>query len=95
LPLFLAYSYYGASVATIVSMLISFGLHVFYLNRSDYRPTMGRALVGPVVAMAAGWGPFLVSTMVMTALYLAALFGLRVLKTDDLNLLKQFYRTVE
>jgi len=117
-----AYSYYGASVATIVSMMISFGLHVFYLNRTDYRPPLGRGLLGPPVAMAAawgvtvllvgvvfpgwdiawnrlpveaGWGAFLVSTLTTTVLYPAALFGLRVLKADDLNLLKQLYRPVE
>ena len=117
-----AYSYFGASVATIASMMISFGLHVFYLNRTDYRPPMTRALLGPPVAMAAawgvtillvavvfpgwgiawnrlpvdaGWGAFLVSTLVVTALYPAALFGLRVLKADDLNLLKQLYRPVD
>ena len=43
----------------------------------------------------AGWGPFLVSVLVTTALYPAALFGLRVLKTDDLDLLKQLYRSAE
>jgi len=117
-----AHSYFGASVATIASMLISFGLHVFYLNRTDYRPPMARALVGPPVAMGAawfatvllvgvafpdwgiawnrlpvdaGWGAFLVSMLITTALYPAALFGLRVLKADDLNLLKQLYRPAE
>jgi len=116
------YTYFGASVATIVSLAISFWLHVFYLNRTDYRPPLGRALLGPPVAMAvawaatvllvgvvspgwgiawnrlpvdAGWGPFLVSTLVTTALYSIALFGLRVLKADDLNLLKQLYRPLE
>ena len=39
--------------------------------------------------VTAGWTPFLVTTLAVTALYPAALFILRVLKTDDLNLLKQ------
>jgi hypothetical protein len=42
-----------------------------------------------------GWVPFLVSVLFTTASYPAALFGLRVLKTDDLNLLKQLYRPAE
>jgi hypothetical protein len=109
-------------VATIARMLISFGLHIFYLNKTEYMPPIRLALLGPPVAMAAawavtvllvglvfpgwgiawnylpvaaGWIPFLVSTLVTTALYPAALFGLRVLKADDLNLLKQLYRPVE
>ena len=41
------------------------------------------------------WGAVLVSTLVAAALYPAALFGLRVLKMDDVNLLKQLYRPVE
>ena len=117
-----AYSYFGASVATIVSMLISFGLHIFYLNRTDYMPPLGRALLGPPVALGAawfvtvllvglvfpgwgiawnrlpvdvGWGAFLVSARMVAVAYPAVLFGLRVLKADDLNLLKQLYRPAE
>ncbi|MEN8007312.1 MAG: flippase [Candidatus Krumholzibacteriota bacterium] len=117
-----AYSYFGASWATIASMSVSFGLHVFFLNRTDYRPPLSRALIGPPVALGAawfvtvllvgvvfpgwgiawnrlpvdaGWGAFVISTLVTTALYPAALFGLRVLKADDLNLLRQLYRPVQ
>jgi O-antigen/teichoic acid export membrane protein len=117
-----AYSYFGASVATIVSMVVSFLLHIFFLNRTDYRAPLSRALMGPVLALAAawvgtfflvgvvfpgwgiawnrlpveaGWVPFLVSALITTALYPAALFGLRVLKSDDVNLLKQLYQPVD
>ncbi len=113
------YSYFGASWATIVSMSVSFGLHVFFLKRTDYMTPLSRALFGPPLALAAawamtlllvgvvfpgwgiawnqlpleaGWGAFLVSVLVTTAMYPVALFGLRVLKTDDLNLLKQLIR---
>jgi len=116
------YGYFGASWATIVSMLVSFGLHVFYLKRTEYMLPMGRALLGPPVALGAawfvtvllvglvfpgwgiawnrlpvdaGWGAFLVSTLMVTAAYPAALFGLRVLKADDLNLLKQLYKPTD
>ena len=49
----------------------------------------------PVLPVAGGWGPFLGATLVAAALDPAALFGMRVLKADDLNLLKQLYRPVE
>jgi O-antigen/teichoic acid export membrane protein len=116
------YAYFGASWATIVSMVVSFWLHVFYLNRTEYRTPLRRALIGPVTALAAawaatfflvdmvfpgwgiawnrlpvdaGWMAFLASALVTTVLYPAALFGMRVLKADDLNLLKQLYRPQE
>ena len=116
------YGYFGASWATIVSMSISFWLHIHFLRRTDYMVPLRRALLGPPAAMAAawmvtvlsvgvvfpgwnfawnylpvaaGWTPFLVSAMVMTMMYPAALFALRVLKVDDLNLLKQLFRPGE
>jgi len=116
------HGYFGASWATIVSMLVSFWLHVFYLNRTDYRPPMTRALLGPPAALAvawgvtvlvvgavlpawgiawnrlpvtAGWVAFFGSVLLTTGLYPAALFGLRVLKRSDVDLLKQLYRPRE
>lgn len=113
------YSYFGASWATIVSMAVSLGLHVFFLSRTDFKPPMMRAMLGPPVALGAawiatvlvvgavfpgwgiawnalplnaGWTGFLVSVLGTTALYPAALIGFRVLKSDDLNLLKQLFR---
>ena len=49
------YSYFGASWATIASLGISFGLHVFYLARTPYRIPLMRAMLGPTVACAAAW----------------------------------------
>ncbi len=117
-----SHGYFGASWATIASMSVSFWLHIFFLNRTDYLPPLRLALLGPVAALAAawvvsvlfvrgvfpgwgiawnylpvtsGWVPFLVSVLVVAVLYPAALFVLRVLKADDLNLLKQLYRPGE
>ena len=39
----------------------------------------------------AGWGAFFVSVLMTTAMYPVVLFSLRVLKADDVNLLKQLY----
>ena len=49
------YGYFGASGATIVSMLVSFLLHIRFLATSQFRPPMRRALGGPVVATIAAW----------------------------------------
>jgi O-antigen/teichoic acid export membrane protein len=113
------YGYFGASWATIVSMTVSFGLHVYFLNQTDYRPPLGLALLGPPVALAVawfatvlvvglvfpdwgiawhrlpvniGWGAFLASIGMTTMLYMATLLGFRVLKKEDLNLLRQLLR---
>jgi len=113
------YTYYGASWATIASLGISFGLHVFYLNRTAYRTPLLRAVGGPLLAcavawlataglvglafpawgiswtglpLAAGWGPFLGSCLVMAVLYPAALLGLRVITGSDLGLLRELGR---
>jgi len=110
------YSYFGASWATIVSLGLSFFLHVFYLNRTAYRTPLVRAMLGPTAACAVawlatvglvrltapgwgiawnglpldhGWTPFLVSCLVMAALYPAALMGLRAITPADLRLLRE------
>jgi O-antigen/teichoic acid export membrane protein len=49
------YSYFGASWATIASLAISFGLHVFYLNGTPYRTPLVKAVAGPALACAAAW----------------------------------------
>jgi O-antigen/teichoic acid export membrane protein len=49
------YSYFGASWATIVSLGVSFGLHVFFLNRTAYRTPLIKAVAGPTLACAAAW----------------------------------------
>lgn len=110
------YGYFGASWATLVSLGVSFGLHVFYLADTPYRIPLVKAMLGPVVACGVawlattglvqlawpawgatwtalpihqGWGPFLVSCLVMTVLYPVALMGLRVIDTSDLRLLRE------
>ena len=113
------YSYYGASAATLVSLLVSFALHVRFLRGSAYLPPLFRAVAGPAAAtlvgwvctvgllrlvapgwsislrglpLADGWGPFLGSVGVMSVLYVLALAGLRVLKREDANLVRQITR---
>jgi O-antigen/teichoic acid export membrane protein len=49
------YSYFGASWATIFSLGVSFFLHVFYLNRTQYRTPLMKAMLGPVASCAAAW----------------------------------------
>ncbi len=109
------YSYYGASAATLVSLVVSFLLHVQFLKGSGYLPPLLRAVAGPAVATATGWGltvlilkvaapgwnlafsglpldhgwgPFLLTVLLTAVLYLASLWALRVLKTEDLALIR-------
>lgn len=49
------YSYFGASSATLVSLLVSFFLHVRYLSGSEYRPPLLRAVAGPLSAVLVAW----------------------------------------
>ncbi|MFH2052965.1 MAG: flippase [bacterium] len=49
------YGYFGASAATIVSMLTSFLLHIRFLSVARFRPALGRSLWGPIVATAGAW----------------------------------------
>jgi O-antigen/teichoic acid export membrane protein len=50
------YSYFGASWATIVTMGVSFAMHLGSLGRTEHRPPLLRALLGPVAATVAAWG---------------------------------------
>jgi O-antigen/teichoic acid export membrane protein len=50
------YSYYGASVATLISLGVSFVLHARYLRGSGFMPPLVRAVVGPAAALVLGWG---------------------------------------
>lgn len=49
------YGYFGASVATIISYGISFSMLVGYLNRTEFRVPLFRAVVMPLVATGAAW----------------------------------------
>ena len=49
------YSYYGASVATIISVGVAFWMHVLSLSGSGFRPPLRRAVLGPVAATILGW----------------------------------------
>lgn len=108
------HSYYGASWATIVSMAVSFSMHVRSLSRTALRPPLMRALGGPLVATALAWAatvgvcrlvapawgvritslpvdawiPFLGTTALTGALYVAALGLLRIIDRGDLDLLR-------
>lgn len=113
------YSYFGASWATLVSVTASVVLHLYFLAGTAYRVPLVRALLGPVIALAAawgmtvglvqgvrpqwgiswtglpldgGWGPFLGAVALTTALYVLAVFALRVLRVRDLALLKDLVR---
>ena len=49
------YGYFGASWATIVSVVISFWLHFHYLAGTKYRLPLTRALLGPLISLMASW----------------------------------------
>ncbi len=49
------FGYFGASVATIISMATSFTLHLYFLSRAHYRPPCWRAIGGPVLGTLAAW----------------------------------------
>jgi O-antigen/teichoic acid export membrane protein len=49
------YSYFGASWATIVSMGVSFVMHIRSLAATSHRPPLLRALCGPLAATALAW----------------------------------------
>ena len=49
------YGYFGASVATVISLTVSCLLHVFYLHSTPLRPRLVRAAGGPVLALAGSW----------------------------------------
>ncbi len=49
------YGYYGASVATIISMTVSLLLHYHFTRRSELRVPVFRSLIGPTLTVAAAW----------------------------------------
>ena len=49
------YTYFGASWATLASLAISYGLHAFYLQRTEYRTPLAKAMLGPVAACVVAW----------------------------------------
>ncbi len=49
------YGYFGASVATIISMTTSFLLHLRYLSLARFRPPCLRAMGGPVLGTLLAW----------------------------------------
>ncbi len=113
------HNYYGASVATILALISSFLLHLYYLRGTGYRPPLVRSTLSPAVATllaavaalglvklaapgwgvswlalpgAAGWGPFLATTLLAGVFYGAALVLLKVVKAEDLALLRDIIR---
>ncbi len=113
------YTYYGAAVATVISLMVNAGMHVYFLRGTDFLPPLRRALLGPFAAVGAswalgalilrlvvptwfvgwqglplnlGWGPFLVSSILMLGLYPVMLWAGRVVKADDIRLLKELKR---
>jgi peptidoglycan biosynthesis protein MviN/MurJ (putative lipid II flippase) len=49
------HSYFGAAVATVVSLAVSFALHLGYVLRTDLKPALLRSFGGPLFALAAAW----------------------------------------
>lgn len=49
------YSYFGASLATIVSMTVSFLLHYYFVRQTRLRPPIVRSLLGPALATGSAW----------------------------------------
>jgi len=113
------YSYYGAAAATVISLMMSAGMHVLYLRGTPFLPPLRKALLGPLVATAAtwslsvlvmrlvapswnvgwqglpldlGWGPFLATSLLMLGLYPVMLWFGRVIKKEDLQLLRELKR---
>lgn len=50
------YTYFGASLATLVSLTVSVVLHIYFLRGTDFLPRLRGALLGPVAATALAWG---------------------------------------
>jgi len=50
------YSYYGAAVATVISLMLSAGMHYVFLRGTPFLPHLRRALLGPLAAAGAAWG---------------------------------------
>jgi len=49
------FSYYGAAVATIVSLATSCGMHILYTRRTELYPPLRLAMGGSLVALTGGW----------------------------------------
>ena len=49
------FSYYGASVATVVCLAQSMALHLWALGRTEYRLPLRRALLRPLAALVSSW----------------------------------------
>ncbi len=49
------YTYYGAAVASVFSLVASCGMHYHFLRQTDLRIRLRRAVAGPAIALAASW----------------------------------------
>jgi O-antigen/teichoic acid export membrane protein len=110
------WTYYGAALTSVVSLVLSCVMHLVFLRNTDLRVPLTRAVAGPTVALAAGWlvtsflaqtlfpawgtgwfnlplqvgwGPFLLVAGTTLVLYGLALVIGRVIRQDDLRLLRQ------
>lgn len=113
------YSYFGAAAATVISLMLSAGMHYLYLRGTPFLPPLRRALLGPFAATGAawggavlimrlvapswgvgwqglplhlGWGPFLITSLLMLGLYPVMLWLGRVVRKEDLQLLRELKR---
>ncbi len=75
----------GRAIAGSLTALAAAWAGTFLLVRL-LRPAWG---IGPLALPATGWGPFLGALGLLGALYVAAVLGLRLLRRDDLGLLRQ------
>lgn len=50
------YSYYGAAVATVVSLLVNVAMHYLFLRPTEFLPPLRKAMLGPLLAGLASWG---------------------------------------
>jgi len=114
------YSYYGAAVATVLSLMVNVGMHHAFLRGTEFLPPLRRALLGPTLAALASWGgvvllgrlvvpdwglgwlglpldqgwpAFIATSLLMIALYGVMLAVARVIRMDDLRLLKDLRRS--
>ena len=49
------WSYFGAAIASVVSLVISCLMHLFFMRGTDLRVPLRRAVAGPATALAVGW----------------------------------------
>lgn len=50
------YSYYGAAVTTVLSLMVNAAMHVYFLRGTPFLPPLRRALWGPLGSALAAWG---------------------------------------